>query len=114
MSAGVAQACGGFKDCVVYRSVSMGALGSSAALRAAAVTSLGLSNSMAASQGRPALPPGLPTSQAASQPGTARPASSTPAPGDHPLQTQPLAKGDMHCLPEQLTCIESCMIWGRV
>ena len=60
MSAGVAQVCGGFKNCVVYRSVSMGALGSSAALRAAAVTSLGLSNSMAASQGGPPCPLGCP------------------------------------------------------
>ena len=106
--------CSGFKECIIDCSVSMGALGSSAALRAAAATSLGLSNSMAASQGRPALPPGLPTSQAASQPVITRPASSTPAPGDHPPQTQPLAKGEMHCLPDQLTCIQFCLTWGRV
>ena len=80
-------------------SVSMGALGSSAALRAAANTSLGLSHGLPT--GLPnGMPNGMPVSQpqpSASQPGSARPASAAPTSADAPAQSQPIAKGNGRC-----------------
>ena len=79
-------------------SVSMGALGSSAALRAAAATSLGLSNGMQASQLHSNLPPGLPQSTSLPHPSTSQPSSSRPpsaaltSSANPPVQSQPLGK----------------------
>ena len=82
---------GGRAERGIACSVSMGALGSSAAMRAAAVTSLGLGSGLPAG-----LPTGLPASQpqlSASQPGSARPTSAVLTPADAPVQNQTIAKG---------------------
>lgn len=97
----------GHLECAMFMcSVSMGALGSSAALRAAAATSLSLSNGLQATHLRSGLPMGLPASlprASAPQPGSARPASAAPASTDLPPQSQPLAKG----------APQSCIVLGQ-
>ncbi len=75
-------------------SASMGSLGSSAALRQAAATSLGLGNGMQANQMHTSLPPGLPPSGGSlPMPDTAHLGRSTPAPAEPAPQSQPLTNG---------------------
>ena len=75
-------------------SASMGSLGSSAALRQAAATSLGLSNGLQANQMHTSLPPGLPPSGGSlPMPDTAHLGRSTPAPAEPAPQSQPLTNG---------------------
>ena len=78
----------------------MGSLGSSAALRQAAATSLGLGNGMQANQMHTSLPPGLPPSGGSlPMPDTAHLGRSTPAPPEPAPQSQPLTNGALLVMP---------------
>ena len=81
-------------------SVSMGALGSSAALRQAAATSLGLGNGVQGSQMHSSLPPGLlPSGGSLPMPDTAQLGRSTPAPAELAPQSQPITNGALLLMP---------------